>query len=190
MTINRSRAADFNEGLNTWFKQVQGTATKRYRKLISATLLQILQATPQWSGLAVANWNVSVGEPDFRWNPALGDDVGLYDIAHQQGDTEWINVAVARNKPIIDGIRYRDRVFISNGVEGDADIWSKGKAQGGDDFPYLRAMQQVGSPWHQSLREVNKPYETVQESILIVATRFRRGGLVLPNVGGQLWEES
>lgn len=184
-----SSAANFNGGIDTWFKQVEGTATEGYRKLVWAVFKRILQATPQWSGLAVANWNLSIGEPNMTWDPTLGDDIGLHDIAHSRGDAQWIKVATARNWPTAKQIRYRDRVFISNGVKGDSGIWKDGETKGGQGFSYLEAMQAEGSPWHQSLRDVNKPYETVQESIIIVSTLYGSRGLTLPRVGGELWED-
>lgn len=189
MSNNAAHAANFNGGIDTWFKQVDGTLTDGYRKMVWAVFKRILEATPQWSGKAVANWNLSIGEPNMTWDPTLGDEIGHYDIAHSRGDSPWIRVATSRNWPIAQSIKYRDKVFISNGVRGDAGIWADEEFGRASNFSYLEAMQQEGSPWHQSLRDVNKPYETVQESIITVATLYGSRGLTLPRVGGQLWSD-
>lgn len=188
---NVSSAANFNGGIATWFKQVEGLFVEDYRKLIWEIFKRILINTPQWSGRAVANWNLSIGEPNLTYDPTLGDDLAHMiepEAPHKAGDSKWIRIATSRNWPILQSVRYRDKVFISNGVKGDAGLWHDGQ-KNSDSFAYLEAMQVEGSPWHQSLRDVNLPYETVQETIVTVATLRGRKGLTLPRVGGQLWSE-
>lgn len=189
MSTNAARAANFNGGIDLWFRQVEGTLTDGYRDLIWKIFVDILNSTPQWSGKAVANWNLSIGEANMTWDPTLGDEIGYHDIAHSKGDTAWIKVAKKRNEPIYNSIKYRDKVFISNGVKGDAGVWTDGKFMDGNNFSYLEAMQDKGSRWYETLRKVNKPYEGVQDSIITVATRYGKKGMTLPRVGGQSWEE-
>ena len=77
-------------------------------------------------------------------------------------------------------ITARSKVFISNGVKGD-----------GDDVGaelYMQALQDEHY-WAYKLREVNKPYEVAQESVIIVAMKFGKKGMFAPRVGGESWRQ-
>lgn len=173
-----------SDGVDLWVKQVPNLLTQDYRDLVYDILKRLVSVTPQFSGKAVANWNVSIGSPNFDWDEDLGDDIEpTLGEAHKMGDRKWANIALRRNKPIIDSIRYRDKVFISNGVRGDAGPYS-----GAFDLAYLDAMQVPGK-WQDRLREVNRPFESVQETMIIVGTRYLKKGLLLPKAGGFSWQQ-
>ncbi len=171
----------FNTGVDLAFKQVADLGTDAYRSFIWDVFLRILKETPQWSGKAVANWNISIHTPNFNFDDSLGDEVGRYGVAHEKGDERWIRIARERNRPIVKRVRYRDKVFISNGVVGDTDGGKSAHA-------YMEALQDPGY-WATKLRAVNKPYETAQESVIVVATRYGSRGFALPKVSGDSWRE-
>lgn len=175
----------FQQGVDVWVKQVKTMSQDQYQKIVWSLFQRIIKATPQWSGKAVANWNISVGSPDLTVYVEEADEVDLVlgsDL--HKGDTKWMIVARDRNRPILKAIRYTDKVFISNGVSGD-DEWGDGHTS----FAYMQALQNPAE-WHQRLREVNQPYETVSESLFIVASNFVKQGLGLSGVGGNYRDQA
>ncbi len=169
----------FQQGVDVWLKQVKTMSQDQYQKIVWSLFQRILKATPQWSGKAVANWNLSVGSPDMN---VYVDEAEAVDSVTgnplQKGDTKWMKVARDRNRATLKAIKYTDKVYISNGVTGD-DKWGDGHST----FAYMQAFQNPAE-WAARLREENKPYETVSESVLIVATNFIKQGLGLSGTGG------
>lgn len=148
-----------------------------YRRWIWALFLRILETTPQFSGKAVANWNIGIDRPNFRvyesgeeleWGSFGGDRKERGRLAsgwrntHQMGDMTWIQVAINRNQSKVFSIDIKrtSKVYISNGVTGDND---GGKL---NTELYLEALQN-SDYWTVKLREDNRPYETVAQ---VVAT--------------------
>jgi hypothetical protein len=187
--ISAKNVEQYGMGVNFWFKKVEHLAADTYREMIWDVFKRITRSTPQWSGKAVANWNLSIGSPDFTQYVDEGDEIEPHmpgssyfgyqrgAPANQRGDRYWINVALARARPVRDRIRYRDKVFICNGVVGDDD-------DGASSEYYLQDLQKEPY-WRDKLREANRPYETAQESLIIVATQYGRRGFDLPRVGGE-----
>lgn len=174
-------ASKFDADVNVRMQQVKGLGVEMYKSFIWEVFKRVLRSTPQWSGKAVANWNLSVGAPNYSFDDSLGDEVSLYDIARQRGDEKWMRVARNRNRPILATIRYGNKVFISNGVRGDDD----GGASGTN---YLESLQN-STYWGQKLRLVNQPYETLQETLIIVGTQYGRRGVSLPRLSGESWDQ-
>ncbi len=174
----------FNQGIDLWLKQVKTMSTQQFQGLVWDVFLRIVRETPQWSGKAVANWNISVGSPDLDVHVDVPEiDLGT-DIPFQKGDRKWETVAWNRNRPIKNSLKYTDKVFISNGVMGDGE-WGDGHTA----FAYMQAIQYPGK-WRDRLRVVNQPYESVQESLMIVASQYMRKGLGLSKVGGNTMEDA
>lgn len=178
----------FEGELGFWANQYRGMAVQTFRDYVWEVFKRILRETPQYTGKAVANWNLSIGAPDFSFDPNLGDEpefmspwAPFSSAVHEKGDERWMRIARDRARPIKNSIRSRDKVFICNGTLGDDDLGA-GQVGGGEPFNYLAALQD-SSYWAQHLREVNKPYETVDETMIIVATRFSNRGWQLPRVG-------
>lgn len=189
----------FNQGVDLWLKQVKTMSHEQYQDLVWTLFLRLVRETPQSSGKAVANWNISIGTPNMDFDDSLGDPPietsGTYthgtkrglptvhlEAAHVKGDRKWETVAWNRNRPIKNRIKYTDKVFICNGVMGDEKA-----GDGHTTFAYMQAMQNP-EYWAQNLRLVNQPYEMVQESVLIVATTYIAKGLGLSKVGGNAME--
>lgn len=179
----------FEHGIDLWMRQTRQLTVDVFKALVKDAFYRLLRNTPQWSGRAVANWKISLNAESPSFDPTLGDEptmqhVVVGDQSHgirfegvrQKGDERWMRYARNQAKPVIDSIHYRDRVYISNAVLGDIDIWKKGEHEhaGERNFAYLAAMHQQGSPWYQSLRAVNKPFETVEESIMLTNAKFAR----------------
>lgn len=192
--MSSSQVTAFNNGIDVWLKQVRGLATDEYRDMVWEIFLRVVRETPQYTGKAVANWNISVGQPDFSFDDTLGDHdiwfdedrpedsggINPEDLRHK-GDRKWMQIAWNRNRPKKDAIRYGDKVFISNGATGDS---TTGYPEEG--FAYLEAIQEPGY-WRRRLREENRPFESVQESVIYVMSRMRRWGDARPKYGTGDW---
>lgn len=183
--------AKVNLGVELMFRKTKDMATDEYCKFVWEVFLRILAETPQFSGAAVANWNISVGGPNFDYNPDLGTDLDPFTgVALQRGDPRWIDVAKRRNQHVVwgpgggprkgrmnGGLTTRSKVYISNGVRGDTDDGKSLEA-------YMESLQDPGYA-ARKLRDVNKPYENAQESVIVVASRFLSKGISIPRVGGE-----
>ena len=141
--------------------------TTRYREFIWQQFLRILENTPQFSGMAVANWNIGIGAPDTSYDRSVGDSINYkeYDSVRKKGDREWIEYAIARNRPILEQIKPGDKVYITNSIRSY-------KVRKGDAQYYMADLQ---TNWRKRLRDVNRPYEVAAESAAIVARDFRYG---------------
>jgi hypothetical protein len=159
-----------NAGIDLFIKRVGDMHVKYYREVVWAVFIEVLYQTPQFTGRAVANWNIGLGAPDFSSDSGLGDEVamvsdstGLTD-AHQREDQKWIDYAIANNEPKIAQIQRGSKVYITNNVRGDDD-------NGKSSELYLESLQD-SAYWSVKLREANKPYETAQETIMSMAARI------------------
>lgn len=172
-----------NEGISLHMKKVEEAPIAKFREFVWVVFCEILEQTPQWSGKAVANWNIGVGAPDYSWNDDLGDSVDLWGTnVHQKGDDPWIMAAMVRNWPKVQEIKRREKVFITNSVWGDDDA---GRASSNY---YLEALQDP-SYWQQKLRAVNRPYEIATETMIRVLRDYDRGiGLAVANFGGDSFD--
>lgn len=182
-----------NNGIDLWVTRVEEMFVEEYRKLVWKVFLRILNQTPQYTGLAVVNWNIGVGSPDFSTHSYEGevDTIPVPNSAfpekvmvpRKRGDRRAIQAAARRNKPKLALITRRTRVYFSNGVSGDDD-------RGLTATPlYLEELQDPGY-WAHKLRAVNKPYETAQESVLFVMEREKRLGRgTARKIGGDNFDE-
>lgn len=179
-----SSAEQVAQGIDLWMKRVAFLPTKVFREMTWEVFTKILEHTPQWSGKAVANWNLSVGAPDYSWDPTLGDTADdQYAKRYSKSSTravghrQWINVALQRNQHVLADIVPNKRVYMTNSVQGDDD---KGKAS----THYLEALQDSGY-WIAKLRQVNQPYQTARETLIKFGQqRISLGDYLAPNIGG------
>lgn len=172
-----------NMGIDLFMKKVEAAPVIVFREFVWKVFCEILEQTPQWSGKAVANWNIGVGAPDFSWDDGVGEKVDLWATnVLERGNREWIEYAKFRNAGKIHEIRRREKVFITNAVMGDDDNGRAGSEM------YLDALQDPAY-WTQKLRAVNKPYEVATETMIRVVRDFKRGiGLSVTHVGGDSFE--
>lgn len=164
MSMVKNRAAVLDK-LSLWAKKPQQVAIAHFQQAVWAVFCKIVYATPQWSGKAVANWNIGLGAPDFSVDEQAGEGGGVKTFAagskfspRQAGDPKWAEFAKDMNKYKIRKIGVNTKVFISNGVTGDTD-------HGHSSANYLADLQDP-TYWAQKLRLVNMPYETVFEVLI------------------------
>lgn len=145
--------------------RAKATQLDHFQSAVWALFRTILRSTPQWSGKAVANWNIGIDSPDFTVDEQAGEGGGVKTFSRGSnfsprhvGDNKWIEFAELMNKSKIRKILTKSTVYISNGVTGDSD-------GGNSSEHYLASLQDPGY-WARKLRLVNMPYETVAEVIL------------------------
>lgn len=179
--------ARVNDGIELFIKRVGDMYVKHYREVAWAVFVEVLRQTPQYTGRAVANWKLTVGSPDYDFDPDLGDkivsiagDQGI-DSAYYRGHPKWIEYAMNANLFKVAQIKRDSKVYITNGVQGDDD---RGRA----NPLYLEALQDP-SYWGVKLRAVNQPYETAQETIIKMAQRIGESHGFEFNAGGANFAE-
>lgn len=182
-----SNLGEVNMGIDIWMKRVETTFVATYRSQVWRVFLRILEQTPQYTGNAAANWNIGIDAPDFSFDPTLGASVDKIrgDVSWaeplRKGDHRAMLIAQQRNAPKLELIKRNTRVYISNGVQGDDD-------KGRSSVMYLETLQD-SAYWLKKLREVNRPYEVVSESVIeahrefqsIWGEGFRVGGSNMPS---------
>lgn len=173
-------------GVDLMLKRVEDGFVGRYRDVVWLTFCRILENTPQFSGRAVANWQIGVGAPDKTFDPSLGEpELALLHShgdsrgAHHKGDKQWIEEAKRRNAPKIPTITRRTKVYFTNMTKGDNDHRRS-------SVYYLESLQDP-EYWMVKLRNWNKPYETAAESLVISMMEHRMLKTKEGIVGGDGW---
>lgn len=161
-----------NDGVELMIRRVGSMYVGYFREVVWAVFVEILKQTPQYTGRAVANWRIGVGQPDDDYEPDLGDKVKFNwwdkgeDFAHEKGDTKWILYAMHSNEFKLPLIQRSSKVYITNSVRGDDD-------KGRSSELYLESLQDAGY-WQVKLRDANKPYETADLTIHRMAQEIGR----------------
>ena len=178
--------------LDAWVDKAVDVSLKQFRAAVWALFNELLVQTPQGSGRAVANWKIGLDAPDLSHDDTLGDEPEILDTKaggtyarwghRRKGDRKWIQHALDENRHLVEAgsrgsvsrIRSGTRVFFSNNVQGDTD-------HGQSDTNYFASLQK-GEYWAAKLREANKPYETVAETLIKFKwTSFKMGGSTFLN---------
>lgn len=178
----------FDQAKAALIRRARETLVAEYREVAKTIFRRILENTPQFTGRAVAHWQVGIDAPDNSFQDEnIGKVVNLLkgrhkkdgtfykqDRALEKGHPTYIEVAWQRNLPKFDQIKRGSKVFFTNAVMGDTD-------NGESSEFYMQDLQDAGY-WLKKLRSENKPYKTVQETILmyrlelaIVPGKLRRG---------------
>jgi len=155
-------------------RRAEETLVAEYRDVAREIFWRILNETPQFTGRATAHWQVGIDAPDLSYqDDSVGKVVNMLtgrhkkngqfykaDSALSKGHQDAVMAAWARNEHKFDLIKRRSKVFFSNNVQGDTD-------GGKSSENYITSLQESGY-WVEKLRGVNKPYETVAETIMLV----------------------
>lgn len=190
--------SSLNKGVDVLMRRAEESYVAEYRQFVWAVFVRLLYETPQYSGTAVASWNIllsdSVGpdagptgyksdvQPGRSRLEALdlyrNEDTGktvteltLSPNAREKGDLRAIDYARRRNAKKIPLIKRRTRVFFVNTARGDNNAKIDKDKNLPEQFFYLQALQEPGY-WVAKLREVNKPYETIDETMTLMQARL------------------
>lgn len=175
--VQRAQLLIVNKGqalhqLDVMIRRATETRIAIYHDVVQKIFLRILNQTPQFSGRAVASWQIVINgsvEPIARSD--LGDDEDILATSftgasapRSRGNRRWIQVAWRREKPKIARIQRPDKVAFINRVLGDTD--------NGDSSAFYMESLQDPAYWSKKLRSVNRPYETVFESVEYVMAKY------------------
>lgn len=163
--------------LNVAIARMEATTVAIYRDIVGQIFRRILLQTPQFSGAAVAHFTIGVNGPSsLQYDPSLGrQDLKLVSSMAgslrplERGNRYWINVAWNREKPKIDALQRRDKVYITNVAQGDTD-------NGQSSVLYMESLQNPAY-WAKKLRHVHRPYEVVYDSVAVVMGRYWKKGI-------------
>lgn len=161
--------------LQAAIQRVEDAPVALFRQVVWQIFERIVMQTPQYSGRAVANWNLGINAPDLSFDAGMGDELELTGagyvnnkLAREKGDMKWASEALMRARYVLRKIRRGDKVFITNSTRGDKD--------GGKSSPaYLADLQEPGY-WASKLRWQNRPYETAMESAVLIAEGLLEAG--------------
>jgi len=154
-------------GCDAMIQRLNDTPIEKYRKIVRDIFRRVLNHTPQYTGKAVASWTIGIGarapEPAGLTGldaTKLARRLASGKAPHQRGSEYWARVAREREEPKLQKLRIEDKVYITNHALGE----------GGQLYMDLYQNPEF---WIKHLREVNKPYEVVGESIEYVAARYK-----------------
>lgn len=117
-----NRAA-FDSQIRNWTKGVKATSAEVAKGLAFKMLKLILYKGPQYTGDFVANWNVSVGVPDYTFhssnqNEAYRARPQKIVAPAQEGDTRAINKALT-NATSLPTFKLGQTIWLANGAFHD-----------------------------------------------------------------------
>jgi hypothetical protein len=118
----------------------QGRVTREYRKQVRLMFTDLLQATPQWSGNLVMNWQLVVGGQSraSAYSEQPNYAVAFGPFVQKMGSPEAINATLAREIQKVKQIRWNTRVAFVNVA------------------PYAEDVQRGQGPEGRPIRDVNK----------------------------------
>lgn len=168
MGVLKNKASVFRD-IELAMAKIEEAPVALYRKTVLEIFTRIVMQTPQYTGRAVANWNIGINSPDMSFDPGMG---GAHEMtkgghirtaSHEKGDPKWAEESLERAKYVVRRIKRGDIVYITNATRGD----------GGE--AYLTELQNPAT-WAARLRAVNQPYETAMESAMFVAEGLLSNG--------------
>jgi len=146
-----------------------GTSNELCREFVGKVFRRVLNQTPQFSGEAVASWTIGINAPaplpvlSAKQQTGMGDK-RIRRLAGEmrplkKGSDHWIGIAWQRESPKLQKLKRKDKVYITNRVLGES-----GEL-------YMELMQNPDY-WMKRLRDVNKPYEVVGDSVAHIMAQY------------------
>jgi hypothetical protein len=125
MTLVTRGTGAFNAAIKAWEKKLRKRAEAVTGEMAMAVLTKIVNGSPQYTGDYVANWNLSVGAPDFSFDAyVFKTPAEAYKDPSQMGDAGAINRALGNAGRGMRQIRLGQSVYLANGAEhGDPYAW-------------------------------------------------------------------
>ena len=105
--------SQFDTEVRAWKARVEAATAQVAKGVAMFTLKAILKTSPQYSGDFVANWNVSIGSPDYTFNPLPVGEFSRY----KEGDPRAINVALS--KVSIGAYKLGQTIWLTNAAHHD-----------------------------------------------------------------------
>lgn len=112
--IKADNLDEFFKGIDLWQQQVEAEVTAVAKNLASYALRHVLAVSPQYSGDFVANWNMSVGQPDTSFTKGVFQPRSKDFPPFLMGDLAAQNAALSRNTGRLNGFKLGQTIWISN----------------------------------------------------------------------------
>ena len=161
----------FVRGMDDWIKEVEKEAIEVYRGIAVGAFFMVAENTPQWSGNAASNWNLSVGSPDTSVITELleqyTDKMFFSDIlggqfidapVNAKGDPKAIALAANYNS----GNQYRI-------TDLDAKVFISNSSVNLDNEAYIQMLEDNAGGF---LRPENEPGHMVQETVAALGVTY------------------
>jgi len=144
--------AEFIKELNAAVANMKREADEVFRGFATATFHRAAMETPQWSGNAAYNWNVSKNQEDGTVRYEFKEAPTPKDSALSKGNPFAVSLAVRRATSTLLTVSINDKVFVCNSAESlDNESYIAYLEENPNNF--LRA---VNSPGHMIERTANK----------------------------------
>jgi hypothetical protein len=123
--------AEFNRKIEAWQDATRLRVELVAKAYVHEALNYILETSPQYSGDFAANWNVSLGTPNYTfkenalnsyksiWGGSAGKPFKLHNEVFGKGSRPAIDYALSRANPVIASYRLGQKVFLTNAAEHD-----------------------------------------------------------------------
>lgn len=159
-TIASDDLDEFLLGLERWHQEAALEAVQVYKGIAVSVFNYVTHETPQWTGSAAANWNLSIGVPDFNVDLSLKASQSTADRlmgvgALQKGDEAAIQRAATRNAGRAEAITsLRTPVYLANAAQ---DLQRQTYIRLLEDNPnnYLRPENEPGHMLANAYRDVS-----------------------------------
>jgi len=124
--------SQFDTEVRAWKARVEAATAQVAKGVAMFTLKAILKTSPQYSGDFVANWNVSIGSPDYTFNPLPVGEFSHYteDFSYlsKEGDPRAISVALS--KVSIGAYKLGQTIWLTNAAHHDDNYQFSSKRTG------------------------------------------------------------
>jgi len=142
----------FLNALDAELARIKKEVTEIYRGFVTATFHRVLLDTPQWTGNAVANWNVSLGQIDYSVNYTFKEQhVQKWIPLYQKGATPASMSAATRAASTIASIS----------LDNPVPVYFANSAENLDHKSYIQYLE---VNINNFLRDVNKPGHMVENT--------------------------
>lgn len=105
---------EFGSAIDAWLDECEELIAHTARGIAVDAFLNMLRISPQFSGDFVANWNVSVDEPDTSFVPLGGLILRKDGSVRIGGDPHAISEAISRNAGKASTFTLGQSIFITN----------------------------------------------------------------------------
>jgi hypothetical protein len=112
----------FFEDIDKWIHQVEQISEGVVRGLAIQSFNFIVENSAQYSGDFAANWNLSVGQPDYQFTDGVLTNLRGYElITRIAGDSEAVELAKGRARSVLGSIKFGSSVYITNTAGNEED---------------------------------------------------------------------
>ena len=190
LTIDEDSAESFLAGLEAWEQEAEKRITDTLRGISVALFNYAVLETPQWTGSAASNWNITSAYPSYDMDltlKAVNKSERAAKRPHWQtinsrygspvaakGDERALHVAVGRNQGNLAAIDMWQPVYITNATE---DLTGEAYIRMLEDNPnnYLRPVNEPGHMIARGLAKAEASFAMITPDVEVRLSKLRLG---------------